>query len=111
MLVAVPESAKTIIAVAAFTGARAGEIEGMVWENYRKGGLFVSRSIWHGHVTEPKTKASKAAILVVPYLAVMLERHRVRMGNPNAGPFSSIERQADWIAASPKAPEGEVTQA
>jgi integrase len=59
----------------------------MLWENYRDGEIFIARSIWHGHVTEPKTKASKAAIPVVPYLAAMLERHRLRVGNPSSGPL------------------------
>ena len=34
MLVVVPEPAATAIATAAFTGARRGEIRGMLWENY-----------------------------------------------------------------------------
>jgi len=41
MIRAVPEPAATMLAVAAFTGARRGEIRGMAWENYRDGELLI----------------------------------------------------------------------
>ena len=43
-----PEPAATAFAVAAFMGLRHGEIQGLLWENYRDDELFVSRSIWNG---------------------------------------------------------------
>ena len=49
-----PEPAATAFAVAAFMGLRHGEIQGLLWENYRDGEMYVSRSIWNGHVTAPK---------------------------------------------------------
>src|SRR5262249_26442348 len=41
-----PEPAATAFSVAAFMGLRHGEIQGLLWENYSDGELFVSRSIW-----------------------------------------------------------------
>jgi hypothetical protein len=37
-------------------GLRHGEIQGLLWENFRNGEMYVSRSIWNGHITEPKTR-------------------------------------------------------
>lgn len=50
-----PEPASTAFAVAAFTGLRHGEIQGLLWENYHDGELHVSRSIWNGRESDPKT--------------------------------------------------------
>src|ERR1019366_5246952 len=48
ILAHLPEPAATAFAVAAFTGLRHGEIQGLCWENYRDGEIKVSRSIWNG---------------------------------------------------------------
>jgi hypothetical protein len=42
MMDAVPEPASTLIAAAAFTGTRRGELRGMYWENYKDGELHRS---------------------------------------------------------------------
>jgi integrase len=94
MLKVLPEPALTLVATAALTGARRGELNGMTWENYRNGEIFVARSIWNGHVTEPKTRKSKAPIPVIGYLAKLLDAHRQREGNPIAGPvFRAVNGQ------------------
>jgi integrase len=80
-----PEPAATIFAVAAFTGARRGEIRGLLWENYHDGEIQITRSIWRGHITEPKTRKSRGAIPVIAPLARRLEFHRIRCGNPISG--------------------------
>ncbi len=74
-----------MFAVAAFTGARRGEIRGLLWENYRDGEIQITRSIWRGHITEPKTCKSRGAIPVIAPLARRLEFHRMRCGNPTSG--------------------------
>jgi integrase len=79
------EPAATIFAVAAFTGARRGEIRGLMWENYKNGEIQITRSIWKGHVTEPKTRKSRGAIPVITPLARRLEIHRLRCGKPTSG--------------------------
>ena len=85
MIQAVPEPAATVLAVAAFTGARRGEIRGMCWENYRNGQLLIDRSIWNGITTEPKSRKSKAPIPVIQWLAAKLSAHRESLGNPMSG--------------------------
>lgn len=87
MIQAVPEPAATMLAVAAFTGARRGEIRGMSWEDYRNGELLIHRSVWNGIATEPKSKKSKAPIPIIGWLAAKLAAHRERNRNPISGPI------------------------
>jgi integrase len=84
-----PEPAATAFAVAAFMGLRHGEIQGLLWENYRNGEMYVSRSIWNGRVTDPKTRKGRAPVPVIRQLADRLELHRLRSGNPQSGPIFS----------------------
>jgi integrase len=82
-----PEPAATAFAVAAFMGLRHGEIQGLLWENYRDGELFVSRSIWNGRVNDPKTRKGRAPVPVIRPLAERLEMHRLRSANRQTGPI------------------------
>ena len=68
-------------------GLRHGEIQGLLWENYRDGELFVSRSIWNGRVSGPRTRKGRAPVPVIRQLADRLEVHRLRSGNPQKGPI------------------------
>ncbi len=86
-----PEPAATIFAVAAFTGARRGEIRGMLWENYSGDEIRITQSVWESHITEPKTRKSAGAIPVIAPLAARLTFHRVRSGNPVSGPIFPSE--------------------
>jgi integrase len=85
MLNVLCEPAATIVAAAAFTGARKGELRGMRWEDYDGDQILISRSIWRGHIQEPKTKKSKAAVLVIAQLGQRLELHRALSGDPATG--------------------------
>jgi len=87
MMHAVPEPASTLIAAAAFTGARRGELRGMYWENYKDGELLIARSICNGITTDPKSNMSKAPIPVMGKLAAKFAEHRKRQGNPTTGPI------------------------
>lgn len=89
ILALLPEPAATAFAVAAFMGLRHGEIQGLLWENYRDGEMFVSRSIWNGHITEPKTRKGRAPVPVIRQLAERLELHRFRSSHPEFGPPQS----------------------
>jgi len=82
-----PEPAATAFAVAAFMGLRHGEIQGLQWDNYRDGELYVARSIWNGRVSDPKTRKARAPVPVIRQLADRLEMHRLRSGNRQAGPI------------------------
>jgi integrase len=87
ILAHIPEPAATVFAVAAFSGLRRGEIEGLEWESYRDGELFVSRSIWNGRQGAPKTKKSAAPVPVIRQLAERLEMHRLRQKNASTDPI------------------------
>jgi hypothetical protein len=77
-----PEPAATAFAVAAFMGLRHGEIQGLLWENYHDGEMYVSRSIWNGRISDPKTRKGRAPVPVIRQLADRLEIHRLRYGSP-----------------------------
>jgi integrase len=87
MLSVMPEPAATIFAVAAFTGLRRGELQGLRWEDYNNGEIRVSRAIWEGHVRDPKTGRSKGVVPVIKQVADRLEFHRLRNGNKQEGPM------------------------
>jgi integrase len=75
------------LAVAAFTGLRAGEIEGLRWEDWHDGAIWVARASWKGQMLEPKTDASKSPVPIVPTLATRLTEFRRWQGNPISGPM------------------------
>jgi integrase len=82
ILVHLSEPAATAFAIAAFSGLRVGEIEGLNWSDYRDGEIHVSRSIWNGLSSDPKTRKSAASVPVIKPLMERLEIHRLRYGNP-----------------------------
>jgi integrase len=73
MMASFPEPAATIVAVAAFTGLRKGEISALRWEDYGGQELQVQRAEWRGVVGEPKSAKSKAPVPVIPQLAERLD--------------------------------------
>jgi integrase len=85
MLFVLPEPISTIAALAAFTGMRRGELAALVWENYDLVSIRVTRSVWGRHMSEPKTRKSKASVPVIAALATKLERYRETQGNPTSG--------------------------
>jgi integrase len=93
MLSVLPEPSRTLVATAAFTGLRAGEIRGLTWEAYTPGDdnsfgvLRVLHSVWRGRIGEPKNARSKAPVPLIPQLEVLLQKHRAANGNPNKGPI------------------------
>jgi len=95
ILAHLPEPAATAFAVAAYMGLRHGEIQGLLWENYRGGEIHVTQSIWNGRLGAPKTRKGRAPVPVIRQLAERLEMHRLRCGNPQAGPiFANASRKA-----------------
>jgi integrase len=87
MLAVLPEPARTVVAVAAFSGLRRGEIEGLEWEYILPDAIRVECSIWNGKAYDAKTEASKGLVPLIPALRVILEAHRLRSGNPTTGPL------------------------
>jgi integrase len=78
MLAALPEPAKTVVALAAFTGLRRGEIRGLKLDDYDGSVLHVRRSVWNKHVGEPKGKRGRGAVPVIAPLSELLNSHIVR---------------------------------
>jgi integrase len=76
MLNVPPEPAATIVAIAAFTGVRKGELRGLLWENYDGEQVLVSQSFRRGHRLDPKTRQSKAPVPVIAQLTRRLDWHR-----------------------------------
>lgn len=79
MLDVLPEPAATIVAAAAFRGARKGEVRGFLWENYDGVQIRISQSFWRGHALEPKTRKSKAPVPVIAQLARRLEPRLIQL--------------------------------
>jgi integrase len=80
-------TAQVIVATAGYSGLRRGELEGLRWEDWHDGALWVSRSVWNGHVNEPKTQASAAPVPVITSLADRLTAYRKYLGSPATGPM------------------------
>lgn len=87
LLGVLPEPGKTAFAVAAFSGLRSGEIEGLRWEDWHDGQVYISRSVWNGRIGPCKTRKSAQPIPVIRQLSERLELHRLRSGNPTVGPI------------------------
>src|SRR5579863_3747288 len=76
LLAVLPEPSRTAVAIAAFSGLRRGEIEGLRWEDILPDAIRVERSIWAGKASETKTSTSKGLVPLIPALRVILESHR-----------------------------------
>jgi integrase len=87
MLAVLPEPARTMVATAAFTGLRRGELRGLLWDGYSADELRVMRSIVDGKLEDPKTPSSKSAVPLLASLSRVLASHRERDGNPQTGPI------------------------
>jgi integrase len=96
MLRALPEPARTIVTVAAFTGLRVSELRGLQWGDYDGESIHVRRSVWRTKVGATKTRESEAAVPVLPFLRKVLDTHRTRSSNtaPNAYIFAGTKRGA-----------------
>jgi integrase len=99
MLKVLSEPAATVVATAAYTGLRLCELRGLTWEAYERAPdedsfalIYVRRSVWRGHIGEPKTEKSKAPVPVIPQLAEQLDAFRRMSGNPVGGPIFQNSR-------------------
>jgi integrase len=68
MMDKLPEPARTVCAVAAFTGLTPSELRGLKWGDYDGETIKVQRKVWGEHIGAPKTEAREAGIFVVPLL-------------------------------------------
>jgi integrase len=82
MLARLGDPARAVVAPAAFSGLRTGELRGLRWEDFTGDELIVRRSVWRTHVAEPKTPESAASVPVIPVLKNILEGpHQQHPGN------------------------------
>jgi integrase len=89
MLEKLPEPARTVVAVAAFTGLTRSEIPALKWEDYKDGEIFVSRKKWRGHIGAPKTEAREAGVPVASLLKEILAKYKANKE------FPAVE--GDWM--------------
>jgi integrase len=85
ILEVLPLLPKAAVATASFAGLREGELRGVEWPDFAGDTLTVKRSIWKAVVNEPKTRASRQSVPVIPTLAKILDEHRATMHNPGTG--------------------------
>ena len=76
MLDKLPEPARTVCAVAAFTGLTRSELKGLKWQDYDGETINVRRKIWNDHIGAPKTEAREAGVYVVPLLRKILTKYK-----------------------------------
>ena len=82
MLEKFPEPARTVCAVAAFTGLTRSEIPALKWEDYDGKTVNVSRKKWRGHIGAPKTEAREAGVPVAPLLREILAKYKANKEFP-----------------------------
>ena len=85
ILEVLPLLPKAAVATASFAGLREGELRGVEWPDFAGDTLTVKRSIWRAVVNEPKTRASRQSVPVIPTLAKILDEHRASRHNPGTG--------------------------
>ena len=77
MLDKLPEPARTICAMAAFTGLTRSELPALKWEEDFDGKqIRVQRKKWQGHIGTPKTEAREAGVYVMPLLQKILAKYK-----------------------------------
>jgi integrase len=76
MLDKLPDPAKTVCAVAAFTGLSRSELRGLQWKDYDGETIQVRRKNVNGHIGRTKTEAREADVPVVPTLRKILTTYK-----------------------------------
>jgi integrase len=95
MLDKLPESARTVCAVAAFTGLARSELKGLKWEDYDGETINGRRKIWNDHVGAPKTEAREAGVYVVPLLRKILAKYKASYPSVGEGWIFRGEKMLD----------------
>lgn len=86
MLKKLPEPARAVCAVAAFTGLSASELRGLRWQDYDGKTISVVQKVWGKHVGQPKTDARSGDVPVIPALQKILRAYRKEFP-PNGSDF------------------------
>lgn len=83
MLDKLPDPARTVCAVAAFTGLSRSELRGLQWNDYDGETIQVRRKVWGQHIGEPKTEARESGVPVIPLLRKILAKYKAQF--PSVG--------------------------
>ena len=97
MLAVLDERSATIVAVAAFSGVRRSEIQGLRWADYNGAELCVRRSMWEGITDDTKTDASNGSVPIISALVRRLDKYRARLTarpQPDTPIFAAAKGQA-----------------
>jgi integrase len=81
-LPALEGAAKAAFAIAAFAGLRLAEIQGLSLDDYDGETLSVKQTQWRGHVSDPKSIASKSWVPVIPVLKTILDEYKASFTKP-----------------------------
>jgi integrase len=76
MLDKLPDPARTVCAVAAFTGLTHSELPVLKWADYDGETIQVQRKIWKGIIGPTKTEARETGIFVIPLLRKILAKYK-----------------------------------
>ncbi len=76
MMEKLPDPARTICTLSAFTGLSRSELWGLKWEDYDGEKIEVKRKIVNGVEGVPKTEAREDSLYVVPMLQKMLAKYK-----------------------------------
>lgn len=89
-----PGDLRCAVALAALSGLRLAELNGLRWEDidWEANAISVTRSVWQGHENEPKSKASKASVPIIPELRTHLLKYR--NGAQATGPLFTADVKA-----------------
>jgi integrase len=87
------EVTRLIIALAGYVGLSKSEITGLTWEAYDvpAGEIKVISGVVNGKRGDPKTKARKASVPLIPTVRELLDLYRLRLGNPTTGVMFATE--------------------
>lgn len=96
-----PEPYRTMFAVAAMTGLRAGEVMALQKSDFdlERGLLHVRRSAWYGRVQSVKTKASRAPVAMPQALVEIVKQYLVTW-KPNFEGFLFVNRKGRPYSAN-----------
>lgn len=80
LIEATPIKHKTLIATAAFTGVRLGELLALKWDDvdFTNRRIFIHRTLQQGKFYDPKAPASRRAIDIPSFLIEILKEHQLR---------------------------------
>lgn len=76
MLDKLPDPARTVCAVAAFTGLTRSELRGLKWSDYDGESIRVERKVWNQYIGAPKTEAREAGVFAIPLLRKILAKYK-----------------------------------